>query len=159
MGKRINSVEILILLGVTYGFGFSAYRLFRETPKFTSELRSNLNRHSLLDKNREPASTSSTFGHIESACTSLKKVTVKFSKIRVSGPICGLKGSKEQETIQSATVINSANQFQATVFTDPGQGKFSTDYIPLNADQNIIEIKFKFKSGKNSAQKLSLKKE
>jgi hypothetical protein len=98
------------------------------------------------------------FGHVDFTCKSEQEAQVQASKIRITGPICGVEGPIDAGQIAKAIVVNSANQFNATVFTDLSTGKFSTDYIPLNSDKNSIRVEFQFKNGKTLTHDLRVQK-
>ena len=70
-----------------------------------------------------------------------------------------MESASDKSQVVAAAVVNSANQFRATVFTDLSSGKFSTDYIPLNSDKNPILLEFKFKNGKSVAHELVLQRQ
>jgi len=158
MGKRFNPVELVIFLAVATGFGFSAYRLLQEQPSFESQVLAPLASNPVSENGREPAAVAPLFGHVDFTCKSEQEAQVQASKIRITGPICGVEGPIDAGQIAKAIVVNSANQFNATVFTDLSTGKFSTDYIPLNSDKNSIRVEFQFKNGKTLTHDLRVQK-
>ncbi len=158
MGKRLNPVELVIFGVVTLGFVFSAWRLTQERPDFEGGMLAPMASNPLSETERDPAATAPLFAHVSFECESLRETTVSASKIRISGPICGVRKGAEDPEIVTAAVVNSANQFQATVFTDLSAGKFSTDYIPLNSDKNAIRVEFRYKSGKSTTHDLVILK-
>ena len=105
---------------------------------------------------RAPASTEPLLGSVDFTCQKDGEASVRASRIRIAGPICGMESGAR---IASTSVLNSANQFRATVFTDLGLRRFSTDYIPLNSDKNRIQVQFKFADGKLLSRELVLHKE
>ena len=159
MANRFNPVELVIFAIVASGFGFSAYRLIHERPAVESGILAPMASNPVSGTQRQPAAIAPLFGHVQFGCKGGEEQAVKASKIRITGPICGLEASGEKAQVVSATVVNAANQFHATVFTDIGAGKFSTDYIPLNAEKNSIRVQFKFKSGKTASHDLVIQKE
>jgi len=68
-------------------------------------------------------------------------------KVRITGPFCKGSGSSSAEAPLKTTLVNEANQFSATVFTDSSAGRFSTDYIPLNVGSNPIHVEFQYSNG------------
>ena len=159
MANRFNPVELVIFAMVATGFGYSAYRLVQERPHFDSKMLAPMASNPVSETQRQPASVAPLFGHVDFGCKSGQEKMVKASKVRIAGPICSVDGGTEKSQVVSTAVTNSANQFHATVFTDVGSGKFSTDYIPLNSDKNPIRVEFKFKNGKTVAHDLVLQKE
>ena len=156
MAKRLNPVELMIFLGVTAGFIFSAYQVFAQKPLSNTAMLTPMSSNPISESGRQPASSSSLLGSVDFSCSPQQEAAVKASKIRIAGPICGMTAGAR---IISTSVINSANQFHATVFTDLNSGKFSTDYIPLNSEKNPIQIEFKFGNGKKTSHALILQKE
>ncbi|NDD93301.1 hypothetical protein EBZ37_14625 [bacterium] len=135
MANRLNPVELVIFAVVATGFGFSAYRLIQQRPSVERGILAPMASNPLSGADRQPAAVAPLFGHVAFGCKANEEQAVKASKVRITGPICGLENSSEKAQVVSATVVNSANQFHATVFTDLGAGKFSTDYIPLNSEK------------------------
>jgi hypothetical protein len=157
MANRLNPVELVIFTVVAAGFGLSAYRLIQEGAGTRSSMLAPMASNPISEKaDRSPASISPLFGHVDFGCKAGQQTAVKASKIRISGPICGIEPGS---SIVSSSITNSANQFHATVFTDLSAGKFSTDYIPLNSDKNSIRVEFKFANGKTVSHDLTLQKE
>ena len=55
-------------------------------------------------------------------------------------------------------MVNSANKYSATVFTDVSSQKFSTDYIPLVSGRNAIHVEFSYQGGKTFSRDLALER-
>ena len=150
MGKRLNPVEVLIFAAVAGSFGISAYRLVNDRDGFEPSILAPMASNP-ISESRAPASAP-LFGQVDFNCQSHQEVSVSASKIRINGPICGgAAGKGTSQNLMKASIINTANQFTATVFTDAGSGKFSTDYIPLGGEKNTIQLEFTFKGGNREA--------
>jgi hypothetical protein len=117
---------------------------------------------------RGPASHQNTFRSIdfkceESAATGTAPaaspeagVVLSASKIRLAGPLCGSPSPSAK--LLKTQVINSANKYSATVFTDLSSQKFSTDYIPLVTGRNPIHVEFSYQGGKTFSRDLALER-
>lgn len=157
MGKRLNPVEVLIFTAVAGSFGVSAYRLLNERDGFEPSILAPMSSNP-ISESRAPASAP-LFGQVDFDCQAHKEVTVAASKIRINGPICGSAAKTGMQGLMKASIVNTANQFTATVFTDAGSGKFSTDYIPLASEKNKIQVEFSFKGGKTYTHELTVQKQ
>jgi len=156
MANRLNPVELIIFVVVAAGFGFSARQVFEEKPLDRVAMLSPMASNPISSAGRAPASTEPLLGSVDFTCQKDGEASVRASRIRISGPICGMEAGAR---IASTSVLNSANQFRATVFTDLGSRRFSTDYIPLNSDKNRIQVEFKFADGRQLSRELVLHKE
>ncbi|MBI3542714.1 MAG: hypothetical protein HY075_05500 [Deltaproteobacteria bacterium] len=95
-------------------------------------------------KNRFKAVESQTSGEV---------FETSAAKIRILGPFCGNPGrqvaSADAETsLVEYKIENVTSHYVATVFSDHGSGKFSTDFIPLEPGPNRVLMEFKYKGGK-----------
>lgn len=159
MGKfrafRVNPVEVMIFAGVSIIFANSIYHLFNEKNGTTLALQLTPQESSVQDTGRSPASVTPMFISVDLPCdeNGVDSVT-QAGKVRILGSLCG--GS---ETPQKAQIVNQANQFAATVFTDSNAGKYSTDYIPLNSGKNPIRVTFTSTSGKVITKEVIVTKE
>lgn len=157
---RVNPVEIVILLTIAGVFLNSAYDLFYSSQGFHPAALKPMAANP-VSEGRSPASITSSFLSADVACGTNTDRETSASKIRLSGPLCGTDHSaehQESDPLLRATVLNEANQFSATVFTDAASGKFSTDYIPLSAGKNQIKVEFSYKSGKVISQDVAFNK-
>ncbi|MFN7685275.1 MAG: hypothetical protein ACK5QT_07685 [Oligoflexia bacterium] len=151
MFKRLNPVELLIFAVVTAGFGFSGYTLMQDRTGFESSLLEPMASNP-VSETRAPASAP-LFSQIDFKCAgNPPSISVAASKIRINGPICP-SGSAP---LARASITNATNQFAATVFTDAREGRFSTDYIPLNPEKNTIRLEFSYEGGKSLHHELTL---
>jgi hypothetical protein len=156
MAKTLNPVELVIFGLVATSFGFSAYKLFNQKDGLGSNLLAPMASNP-VSENRAPASTP-LFSQVDFPCEAGKTVAVSASKVRINGPICAINGG-EPSALSKASIVNSTNQFSATVFTDTGTGKFSTDYIPLNAERNSIRLEFSYKNGQSVSHEFTIQKQ
>lgn len=156
MAKRLNPVEFMIFGFIATGFGMSAYGLFQEREGFETSLLAPMASNP-ISETRSPASAP-LVSQVDFSCSGKKELHVNASKVRINGPICS-GGPSDAEPPSKTTITNSTNQFSATVFTDTKEGRFSTDYIPLNPEKNAIRIQFSFGNGKNVSHELTLIKD
>jgi hypothetical protein len=98
-----------------------------------------------------PSTTSSA------ASSSSNDAKTAASKVRLTGVLCGGDGLTGAQLVK-ATVLNSANHFNATVFTDSDSPQFTTDYIPLTEGKNSLRIEFAYRGGKTNTQEFNVSK-
>jgi hypothetical protein len=79
--------------------------------------------------------------------------TVSAAKVRLTGAFCG---ATDPSQLTQITIVNKANKFAAAVFSDVNTGKYSTDYIPLNAGKNPIRVDFAYRDGKTVSRELDV---
>ncbi|OFZ73561.1 MAG: hypothetical protein A3K03_11515 [Bdellovibrionales bacterium RIFOXYD1_FULL_44_7] len=155
---RVNPIELVIFVAVSVICMHSIYNLFYNRygfqPANVMEIASDTN--STTD-GRSPASVAPTFANFETDCESAVEKEINAGKVRLTGTLCGLSSQAESSLIKTQ-VLNSANQFNATVFTDTSSAKYSTDYIPLSPGKNQIRVEFVYQNGKVIAQDISLNK-
>lgn len=157
---RINPVEILIFVAVLGLFGKSVYSLIYSTPEvIQTPIQADIPAANPLTEGRSPASVSQAFSLYDFKCDQAQEQAVLASKIRLSGPICGMNSRDDSALLSKSLIQNSANKFNATVFTDLNAARFSTDYIPLNLGKNPIQVEFIYRDGRVVSQKLMLIKE
>jgi hypothetical protein len=156
---RTNPVELAIFSVITLIFCNSVYSLFYDPQGFHPEALTPMAANP-VSEGRSPASTSQAFVNIDVRCDSSPDKDTTASKVRITGVICGDSRAPASDTtgLIETQVTNSANKFSATVFADPGNGKFSTDYIPLNLGKNPIHIEFSFRGGKVVSQDFNVVK-
>jgi hypothetical protein len=131
----MNPVEAAILAGVAAIFAFSIYSLFQAGSDFHPAALTAMAGNP-ISEGRSPASAApSAFQNLDVACEEQPPTETAATKVRLTGKLC-MTGARQ------ARVVNQANQYSATVFTDAGNGKFSTDYIPLVAGANPIRVEF-----------------
>jgi hypothetical protein len=160
---KVNPVELTIFSVISLVFLNSVYNLFYDRQGFHPATVVNLNLPAEpgrgLASVKEPsvAGAAPLLLNYELRCDQNSDQVTQAGKLRLTGPLCGSQksGTEKSEPIQ---VTNRANRFTATVFTDNGAGKFSTDYIPLNAGKNPIEVLFTVGSGKPVTQGFTVEK-
>ena len=186
MAKRfqLNPVEVTIFTAVSGLFFYSVYHLFHDEQGFqaaalapTTVASSNTgstagnagspdnpgesgetvaSASGTSDSGRAPASVAPLFANFEVPCNEVITLSAtKANKIRLSGKQCGKEGASKWINTQ---VVNSANQFTATVFNDRTAQKYSTDYIPLNAGKNPIKIIFVYSGGQPVTKEIEITK-
>jgi hypothetical protein len=110
---RTNPVEIVIFLAVTAFFVHSVYRLFYESPHFQAAALTKMASNP-VSEGRTPASTSQTFLNLDVRCDGAQDQDTGASKIRLSGPLCGLDpstdGSKLTKAVDAAKATAQAAQ-------------------------------------------------
>jgi hypothetical protein len=104
----------------------------------------------------DPASDENAPSAASSAASSNDAKTAA-SKVRLTGVLCGGDGLTGAQLVK-ATVLNSANHFNATVFTDSDSPQFTTDYIPLTEGKNSLRIEFAYRGGKTNTQEFNVSK-
>jgi hypothetical protein len=154
---RINPVEMIILATIGGVFLNSIYHLFYDPSGFHPAALQNMAANP-VSEGRSPASVSGAFQSAEINCTSNPERATSATKIRILGPLCNGTETATSDPLIRTVVSNETNQFSATVFTDSVQGKFSTDYIPLNPGKNQFKVEFAYKSGKTVTQDLAFSK-
>lgn len=154
---RINPVELAVFSVVTMIFISSVYNLIYDRPGFRPTALSPMSANP-LSEGRSPASAQTqNFANIEFSCQAADEMPTAASKARLSGAFCGRSPAGEgagSERVLKVTAVNSANRFQATVFSDTAAAKFSTDYIPLNSGRNPIVIEFHYSGGRRSSHEV-----
>lgn len=155
---KTNPVELVIFLAITGVFMHSVYQLFYESPNFRATALAPMHANP-LSEGRSPASTSSqSFMNLDVRCENNAERDTSASKVRLNGALCGADASEDSSKLTKTSVVNTANKFNATVFTDTTANKFSTDYIPLNPGRNAIHIEFAYRSGKIVSQDVVIQK-
>lgn len=152
---RTNPVELAIFLAVTGIFANSVYRLFYDSGSFQATALTRMAANP-VSEGRSLASTRQSFLNVDLRCDAMGEQDTGANKIRLTGPLCGTDAAIDASKLVKAVVFNSANKFNATVFTDTTAGKFSTDYIPLNTGRNPIHVEFSYRGGKIVSQELVL---
>lgn len=152
---RINPVELAVFAVITTVFFHSVYHLFHDPNPFqTSEFTpaaSNLN-----TGNRALAATTQSLLNLQIQCNGDMDQQTSALKVRLIGTLCGIKTPVEHEKLVKTAIINHANKFAATVFSDLNSGKYSTDYIPLSNGKNPIHIEFAYQDGRLFIQEVTI---
>lgn len=163
-GKRfkVNPVEIAIFGIVTLVFFNSLYSLFHDRPNIAQGFFA----RNKAEAARTPATAgiastmsnaalgTSTFGCDETVSTQ----ETQHLKLRLNGAICGAKNAEEAAQLSKTSIVNTTNQFRATVFPDLRGQKFTTDYIPLSDGINAIQLDFTYTGGKVVSRRLDVKR-
>lgn len=146
---RANPIEIAILVIVTGVFCHSIYDLFNDSQSFTPAALQPMAASPISEAPRNPASLAvPAQASIELQCGQTTDEETTAEKVRISGPICGTDQDTLPSDLTQAQVLNSSNQFSATVSTDFDSARFSTDFIPLVPGRNLIQVQFTYRSGK-----------
>jgi hypothetical protein len=153
---RANPVEIVIFLIVAGVFCHSIYGLFYDSHGFTPAALKPMAANPISEAPRTPASASQAFLNLEIKCAQSHDQDTTAGKVRLAGPLCGTDGSTPATQLTKTSVMNAANQFSATVFTDVNSAKFSTDYIPLTTGKNVLHLEFTYRNGKAVTQDLTI---
>ena len=171
---RANPVEVAIFSIIMLVFCHSVYSLFYDTQLdysaiFANSSASTLSRSRSIASSSISSSTSSSASSSTSApssdlitfaiqCDHTEAQTINSSKVRLEGPLCGTDETLTAHHLLGAQISNTTNQFQATVFTNVNDGKFSTDYMPLDSGKNTFHVEFRYHGGKIVSQDLDLTK-
>jgi hypothetical protein len=153
---RTNPVELAIFSIISLIFCHSVYSLIYDHQGFQATALSPMAANP-ISEGRLPASVSQAFVNFEINCEAKQEQVTEATKARLMGSLCESKAGNTQ--LIRAAVVNSANKFAATVFTDTTAGKFSTDYIPLNAGPNPIHIEFTYRGGQTVSQDFQIMKQ
>ncbi len=151
---RFNPVELAIFTGISLVLTHQLYSLFYDG--YGSSTASRLAQLPTVawDKGADASgqAVAPLFLSYELKCDQTVEERTTAGKFRLAGAICG-KAEAGDRKPASATglvdvqVMNLANKFTATVFTDGVAAKFSTDYVPLNLGKNPIRIEFRYSNG------------
>jgi hypothetical protein len=154
---RVNPVEVAIFSIVTLIFLNSVYNLFYDRQGFNPTALAPMSANP-VSEGRAPASVNQAFANLEVKCGSNGEQETTAAKVRLTGTLCGVNAGTEGSKLVKTQIVNNANRFTATVFTDLSVGKFSTDYIPLNTGKNPIHVEFTFQGGKQLANDVIVNK-
>jgi len=155
---RTNPVEWAVFAVVSLIFCNSVYNLFYGQQGFQPNALTAMAANPTTE-GRAPASVGQTFVNLEVRCGNTPEQITSALKTRIIGPLCGMSGEDDAGKLTETSIVNGANKFNATVFTDLGAGKFSTDYIPLNLGPNPIHIEFKYRDGRLVSQDFQIVKQ
>lgn len=156
---RANPVELAIFSVISLIFFNSVYNLFYDQQGFHPAALTPMSANP-ISEGRSPASTSQAFVNVDVRCDGNPDKDTTATKVRLTGALCadGRVPASDTTSLVKTQVINNANKFTATVFTDVNSGKFSTDYIPLNLGKNPIHLEFSYRSGKVVSQDINVVK-
>jgi hypothetical protein len=160
-------VECSIFATVLAGFTYSLVGLFQEPAAFTALIQESEKTPKLAgaalpsdmssdtppatgEAGRSPAAIAQpgdAMRAFDYHCDLTGEQLIVAGKVRITGPFCRGLGQSSSGTPLKTTLVNEANQFSATVFTDASTGRFSTDYVPLNVGSNPIQLEFHYANG------------
>lgn len=155
---RANPIEVAIFGVISLIFMNSIYDLFYDHDNFHPLALTHMSSNP-ISEGRAPASLDK-LATVEFQCgtdsdTDLVKDTPA-NKVRFNGPICGFSPSATGTNGIKVEITNTTNQIVATSFEDAENGKFSTDYVPLNAGDNKIRFDFIIPHGNTTSKTLIL---
>jgi hypothetical protein len=160
---RTNPIEILILSVIGLIFFNSVYNLFygQQSVKITAADYSAgvATSSGRAIEGRGPASIVASmpgYANVDVRCENDGEHGTSANKVRLAGELCGVQSLIDGNELSSATVVNEANKFTATVFSHGGS--YSTDYIPLNSGKNPIRVEFVYRGGKKHSQDIVVSK-
>ncbi|MGK5081915.1 hypothetical protein WDW37_01325 [Bdellovibrionota bacterium FG-1] len=161
---RTNPVEVVIFSVISLIFFNSLYQLFYEQG-FNPAVLSPMAASPTSESGRAPASLLPSLANIELRCDAppthdADRVDedVVAPKMKLAGSLCGKGSNTDPSKLIRASVVNKSNTFNATVFTNAKDGKFSTDYIPLNSGHNFIHVEFSYHGGETVTRDLTINK-
>lgn len=157
---RTNPVELLIFAIIAVSFTYSVYDLIYAdrgsiTTAFTAQPGETVAK---VEESRSLASADHPLLNLALNCDKNVDQQTSATKVRISGILCEIKSAEDLTKLVKTSVINNANRYTATVFTDVNAGKFSTDYIPLNTGKNTIHVEFAYAGGKVISQDIVVNK-
>jgi hypothetical protein len=162
---RSNPIELGVFAFVFMILVNSVYHLLYDQPTFTTPILTRMNSNP-ISENRTPASIQSgqsiasntlTF---DFSCNPESEEDPKESaspettaaKIRFKGTLCRVGSTSTQ--LLRASIVNTANQSSATVFSNGSSELFSTDYIPLKRGENLVRFEFSYQGGKTDTREI-----
>lgn len=152
---KANPIEIGVLSIITLVFCNSLYNLLYSPGKIDATALSPMASNPTSEGRHLASVSQGTLNSsVDIQCEMNPQKTVQSSKVRILGPLCGAKNSAENLT--HAEVINTTNQFHATVFNNTESVKFSTDYIPLVVGPNLVHLEFAYGDGKKLSQEVMI---
>lgn len=158
---RTNPVEIAIFSVITLVFFNSVYHLVYDPGGFQPAALAPMAANP-VSEGRATATAGQVFANIDVRCDGNPDQDTTAGKVRFTGAFCdggrAPASAAETDQLTQVSVVNSANKFTATVFTDVSAGKYSTDYIPLNLGKNPIHLEFSYRGGKVVGQDLTVVK-
>jgi hypothetical protein len=154
---KANPVEIAIFSIITVIFFNSIYNLLYQHKGFHPAALVPMTANP-ISEGRHLSSSSQTLLTWDVQCEQNTEKNTLSNRVRLNGPLCGADPVQGASKLIKATIINQANQYAATVFTDIFSRKFSTDYIPLSFGKNSIHIEFSYFDGTHSRQDLMINK-
>jgi hypothetical protein len=143
---KANPVEVAIFSIITLIFFNSLYNLLYSRGGFVPAALVPMTANP-LSEGRKLASIPHSLGSWDIPCNERSEKDTPSSKIRLNGALCGADFSSGASKLIKASITNTTNQYNATVFTDVYEGKFSTEYIPLNEGKNVLHVEFSFFGG------------
>jgi len=141
---KVSPIEVVIFLAITAISFYSAYRLMNESVEL------NPSTLQTASRDRSPAGQRSSLEMIKIGCNPSEHYKTSAAQIQLNGSLCGVN----EKNLIKADIVNMSNQFHATVFSQSDSNQFSTDYIPLNAGENIIQTNFIDPNGKTFSQQI-----
>ena len=160
---KANPIEIVILLIVVGVFFNSAYSLVYVHEGFIPKALVPMTSLPISESRNLASIAHETLASFEIPCNKLVDQNTQASKVRLKGQMCD-HGSHSRDLIDNShrlksSIVNRANQVEATVFADSVSGKYSTDYIPLKAGTNHIEVHFSYPDGRLFSQEIVVNKD
>ncbi len=156
---RANPIEVVFLSVISLIFINSVYSLVYDHHGFSALALRPMASHP-NSEGRALASVTSSLLNFDFDCEKAPSETTSATRIRIMGPICGFNPNTANEGmgLPKVTVKNRTNRNTATVFSDNASGKFSTDYISLEAGENIIYVEVRLGSGKPITREIRITK-
>lgn len=153
---RANPVEVAVFSILTLVFANSVYNLFYERDGFHPKSLTPMEASPLREGKRTLASsTSSQLFNLDLPCDRSFNKEMQANRVRLLGTFCDK--TQLPSRLVKTQIVNNTNHFNATVFTDTDNGKYSTDYIPLEPGVNGVHVEFSYLDGKSFTQEISLK--
>lgn len=161
---RVNPVEMVIFGLVCTVLVNSVYHLFYDwdgiRPVAVHQLPDRDPNDPAGDRKVSSPPSTPTFANMEVNCGANAQATTSADRVRLTGTLCGAQtgaaSGRSPASMLRTEILNQTNRAQATVFTDPGSGKFSTDFIPLAAGVNRIELRFVYPGGRTVMEQFNV---
>jgi len=152
---RINPFEIAIFSAISLICIHSLYDLFYThtglNPSTLPPMSSNP-----ISEGRSPATQPISLATLSTNCNESQSFATQANKIRLTGTLCGINNSGDDNNLKKTTLKNSTTTYEATVFASPSNSKFSTEYIQLNQGENKLHLEFLYSDGNRFSQDLTI---
>ncbi len=157
--KRVNPVEIFVLCVVGGMCAFSLFQLVQNPPELAATAERGL-ASQVVRENAVAQARSRSFLSLElNQCgANLDQPPTTASRARLVGTLCGFDPAAGTAQLVGTQVSNAKSGYSATVFTDLREGRFSTEYIPLQPGPNVLTIRFDYRGGKSFTQEIEITK-
>lgn len=145
---QINPIELAVTAAIGGVFLYSLMQLiYSDSTAATSSALVAMKARPTSEGRHPLSAANSPLLTLAVECKPAMESSTTASKVRLQGDLCGVKSPDEGIRLNTATIINTSNQFSATVFAQNDSNHFSTDFIPLAPGANKIHLEFSYSGG------------